>query len=146
VDEGGTVGEGTHRRADDVTLKAYIEQAINAETKRIDTVLGENAKALAHQAEEYERRLDALNHEQARITARDAEFVREKVYEGEIRSLGDKIDLNSRGLVKVESAVTVVEVRLAALTSSLLWMTRLVVGVVVTAILGALIALLIGSA
>jgi hypothetical protein len=153
-----------HRRADDPTLREMLEQAVNgersaraadvqrieecisAEVARIHVVLGENAKALEHQAQEYQRRLDSLNHEQARITQRDAEFVREKVYEGEMRSQGDKIDVNARGLVKLESAVTVIEVRFAALQSSVRGMTRLVVGVVVTAILGGLIALLIGNA
>lgn len=56
----------------DVSLREYIEQKVCALDKRIDQRFIALEKALELQAKEYERRLEALNGEQARIAKSNA--------------------------------------------------------------------------
>lgn len=53
-------------------------------------------KALTLQAKEYERRLDALNHENARIIAIQAKSVSTEVYEAQQLNLKQALDLQAR--------------------------------------------------
>lgn len=89
------------------------------------------SKALDLQAKEYERRLTDLNHAHALAEQRNAEFIRGEVYHPAHREVRDLIDKLATKEVSLEGDLRLVEQRLASLTSSLLWLTRLLIGAAV---------------
>lgn len=66
---------------DKVTLRHYIDVKIDYERKILDQRIDFMNVALRLQAIEYERRLEGLNHEQARLASDRERFVAREVYE-----------------------------------------------------------------
>ena len=73
---GSAVTDGQH-----VALREFIERILAEESKRRDDLRAEDRRALDIQAREYERRLDALNHEHARLDKAQLAYVPRETYE-----------------------------------------------------------------
>ena len=67
--------------SDRVSLRAYVDHRIDALDRLLRQQLIDMEQARTIQAREYERRLDALNGEQARLAADRERFVSRELYE-----------------------------------------------------------------
>ncbi len=82
----------------------------------------ERDKNLIHQANEYERRLDELNHAHAQQVQRNADFISREVYDSRHGTLMGRVDLIERHAITRdawESHRNAIEVRFANLDSSI---------------------------
>lgn len=85
-----------------VTLREYLEHKVCALDVRIDERFVSRDKSLALQAGEYQRRLEALNHEQARLAADRERFMPREVSEARHNQAAERISLLSARLDKLE--------------------------------------------
>ncbi len=111
----------------DVALREFLEHKIEALDKRIDERLCAQSKALSLQAREYERRLEQLNHEQARLAADRERFMpreiadqRQKDYE-DWRASIDKTLATGAGASKWETVILS-----AAISAAVFMLSRLI--------------------
>lgn len=91
-------------------------------------------EALLLQAAEYERRLAGLNHEASRIAAAAEKSVPVDLYRAEAREMRGRVEVLERAGVEDRLQVTGTAARIAGLEASLQWLTRLLVGAIVAAI------------
>jgi len=65
----------------DVPLREYIEQIVSEKERRLELRMDASDRALALQADEYERRLGDLNHEQARLASDRERYLTKEKFE-----------------------------------------------------------------
>ncbi len=96
-------------------------------------------RALRLQAQEYERRLETLNHAHQQAQDRNAEFVRLGEYNVAMREYRQvNEDLRARAST-VSADLVSHEKAIAAIESSLSWMSRLLITSIVLTVVGAVV-------
>ncbi len=96
-------------------------------------------RALRLQAQEYERRLETLNHAHQQAQDRNAEFVRLGEYNVAMREYRQvNEDLRARAST-VSANLVSHEKAIAAIESSLSWMSRLLITSIVLTVVGAVV-------
>ncbi len=125
--------------ADDMLLVtvARLGTEIDALRRELAVQHAADERALRLQAQEYERRLDTLNHAHQQAQDRNAEFVRMGEYNvamREYRQVNEELRLRAT-TVGVQLANQ--DKAIAAIEASIQWMGRLVVSAIVIAVVGA---------
>ncbi len=120
-----------------------VAEAVSGLRRELETRLDESDKALILQAVEVERRLQLLNNSHELAAHKDATYVTRDEFKASVDSVREKADLVAVATIKQEAALSALDTSLNALSTSMGWLTRLVVGAVVTAMTTGLIALLL---
>lgn len=115
---------------DVVRLRDYFERLLHEQERRYELRLDQMDKALTLQAKEYERRLNSLNHEAARILAAAEKSVSLEKFEGFERRYLDYVSATSRALNLKQGSDRGVSTAWAAVVSGFA-----IVGVVVSVVL-----------
>lgn len=88
-------------QTDDFKIK-LLEEKVLALKELMITVRRGDQKALELQAKEYERRLEALNHEADQLKEMQGRYVPREVYEKDLASLREEIKVNNDWRIKQE--------------------------------------------
>lgn len=88
-------------QTDDFKIK-LLEEKVLALKELMITVRRGDQKALELQAREYERRLEALNHEADQLKEMQGRYVPREVYEKDMASLREEIKVNNDWRIKQE--------------------------------------------
>jgi len=95
-----------------IEVRDYIEERIVAMEKRVYDRLTHDREALQLQAREYERRLEGLNHENARILAAQSDAIRKEVYDAGKKELEIRMDNASREIsVRFDSSIKDIDLK-----------------------------------
>lgn len=123
----------THNGDAQVTMRAkeYVDQLMTAHAKehQVDVV------QLKSQADEYERRLTDLNHAHAQAQADKVAFLTREVYETNHKDLEKRVDKIQEDMNVVTNSATTNKESLAKLESTLAWLSKLVIGSIITALI-----------
>jgi hypothetical protein len=106
------------------TLKEYVE-----------TRIAESSKALGVAREELERRLDGLNELRQDVEKDRAQFVKGDVYHPAHEELRRQRALDAEKITVISGKLENNATDIAAMKSSLSWLTRLIIGAVILAII-----------
>lgn len=110
----------------------------NWENHKREHVLIQDAVTKAEKA--VDKRLEAMNELREQITTERGMYLTRALYDASNDELRQRVFQNNDKLIAMDAATSSVREDVAALRSSQDWMVRLVIGTVVTAIIGVIVA------
>ena len=117
------------------TELAVLRAELKALREQTDLRFAAGEKALQLQAAEYDRRLAALNGEAERLRQMQVSFVPREVYEKLSQSQSALAAVNIERVLKLEGLAESNKQNLGVLSAGNMWLTRLVIGTFLTALI-----------
>lgn len=120
---------------EELSIKDYIDQLFRHHAD----IHKKDLNQLEHQAAEYERRLEELNHAHRREQDDKAEFVNRQVHEKEMADLRRQLDKIREDSLEAKNIATANAKDIANMQATLVWLSRTIIGAILVAIVAMLL-------
>lgn len=115
---------------------ASIREELRSQKELLQAENASTAQALVVAREELERRLEGLNELRKEVTKDREQFVKLDVYAPAHEALRVQRVVDNEKAIQLTAIVNNNTVEIAAMKSSLMWLTRLILGALIMAIIG----------